>query len=315
MKIENWFNATVTNIIDPLNSGRVQVRVFGYHDFDDIHLRDVDLPWATVLMPVTSANANGVGSSPTGLAVDSWVFGFFRDPDAQDPVIIGVIPGVNGAADRFVIPRDATSYSRGISAASTYNTSGYSTGAPISSPAATSSFGDTAPQVDPATNSAVVRGMIAAARKEINNTNGAKYGAPPTLWCAGFVTWSIKQTGLIPDSDLPKNPNSALAWRDWANTPTGRKYVHLVDDNTLRAGDIVVRHRAEGGHIGIVTVGCNDRRRERHTTIEGNTGSQRPRRVLERSTLAQWKYVLRWKDSETSQSAITQILSPSIFNI
>jgi hypothetical protein len=83
----------------------------------------------------------------------------------------------------------------------------------------------------------------------------------------------------------------------------------------LRAGDIVVRHRAEGGHIGIVTVGCNDRRRERHTTIEGNTGSQRPRRVLERSTLAQWKYVLRWKDSETSQSAITQILSPSIFNI
>jgi hypothetical protein len=313
MKIENWFNATVTNIIDPLNSGRVQVRVFGYHDFDVLHLPDKDLPWATPLMPVTSANANSVGSSPTGLAVGSWVFGFFRDPDAQDPVILGVVPGVNGITN--VVPADATSSSVGISAASTYNTSGYSTGAPISGPAATSSFGDTAPQVDPATNSAVARGMIAAARKEINNTDGEKYGAPSTLWCAGFVTWSIKETGLIPNSDLPKEPNSALGYVRWANTPTGRKYVYLASDNTFRAGDIVVRHRAEGGHIGIITVGCNDRGRERHTTIEGNTGSERPRRVLERSTLAQWKYVLRWKDSTTAQSAITQILSPSIFNI
>jgi len=94
MKIEHWFTAIVENIADPLNAGRVQIRCFDYHEQNNIILPSEKLPWATPLMPITSANLGGIGSSPTGLQVGSWVFGFFRDVDQQDPVIINNIGGI-----------------------------------------------------------------------------------------------------------------------------------------------------------------------------------------------------------------------------
>ena len=95
MTIENWFTAIVVSIADPLNAGRVQIRCYEYHEVDtNSQLKDADLPWAMPIMPLTSANAGGVGTSATGLLVGSWVLGFFRDTDLQDPVIIGTIPSV-----------------------------------------------------------------------------------------------------------------------------------------------------------------------------------------------------------------------------
>lgn len=94
MKIEHWFNGVVENIADPLNAGRVQVRCYEYHEQNNIILPSENLPWATPLMPLTSASLGGVGTSATGLRVGSWVFGFFRDVDLQDPVIINSIGGI-----------------------------------------------------------------------------------------------------------------------------------------------------------------------------------------------------------------------------
>lgn len=83
-----WFIAKIEDTNDPEKLGRVRIRVFNEHD--DPLLDVTDLLWATPIMPVTSACHGQVGRSPTGLLVDSIVFGFFLDGnEKQLPVIWG----------------------------------------------------------------------------------------------------------------------------------------------------------------------------------------------------------------------------------
>ena len=81
-----WFTGEIKEIDDPKKYNRVKVFCHGYYP-DDI---DTDkLPWATVMMPVTSAGTPNVGANHH-LEKGSWVFGFFRDgASAQDPVVMG----------------------------------------------------------------------------------------------------------------------------------------------------------------------------------------------------------------------------------
>lgn len=84
-----WFVGVVADIKDPQQLGRVKVRVFGIHDNTN-DISDDDLPWAQLLMSPTSASLSGVGYSPTGIAPDSYVVGFFADGmEAQFPIIMG----------------------------------------------------------------------------------------------------------------------------------------------------------------------------------------------------------------------------------
>ena len=92
-----WFTGEIKEIDDPKKYNRVKVFCHGYYP-DEI---DTDkLPWATVMMPVTSAGTPNVGANHH-LEKGSWVFGFFRDgPSAQDPVVIGSITtSTDGDAD------------------------------------------------------------------------------------------------------------------------------------------------------------------------------------------------------------------------
>ena len=87
-----WFIGSICDIDDPLNLNRVKVCAYGYYEEEKNGgpSKD-DLPWATVMMPVTSASIKGNGGNHH-LEVDSWVVGFFRDgPSAQDPVVMGSI--------------------------------------------------------------------------------------------------------------------------------------------------------------------------------------------------------------------------------
>jgi len=44
--------------------------------------------------PITSATVSGIGQSPLGAVEGTWVVGFFQDgADAQQPIIIGTLPG------------------------------------------------------------------------------------------------------------------------------------------------------------------------------------------------------------------------------
>lgn len=71
---------------------RYKVRIMGYHTADSTKLKDDDLPWATVMYPVTAgAGSAGVSCSPN-LRQGNFVYGFFLDgEDAQMPIIMGVI--------------------------------------------------------------------------------------------------------------------------------------------------------------------------------------------------------------------------------
>lgn len=71
---------------------RYKVRIMGYHTADLNALSDDELPWATVMYPVT-AGAGGAGASSSAqLRQGNFVFGFFIDgEDAQQPVIMGVL--------------------------------------------------------------------------------------------------------------------------------------------------------------------------------------------------------------------------------
>ena len=90
-----WFVGVVEGRNDPQKVGRVRVRCLGYHTPDKGKLPTADLPWATVMNPITSATVSGVGQTPLGMVEGTWVIGFFMDgPDAQQPCIIGTLPGV-----------------------------------------------------------------------------------------------------------------------------------------------------------------------------------------------------------------------------
>mgnify|MGYP003324141659 CR=1 FL=1 len=86
-----WYTGIIEDIDDPLNLNRVKVRCIGFHSMDKAVLPTDDLPWATVIMPVTSASIKGNGANHH-LEKDSWVVGFFRDgSSAQDPMVMGSV--------------------------------------------------------------------------------------------------------------------------------------------------------------------------------------------------------------------------------
>ena len=91
----NWFVGVVEDRADPEKAGRVRVRCLGYHTANIQKIPTEDLPWASVMMPVTAGANSGIGVSPHFLIEGTWVVGFFRDPAKQEPVIIGAIPGKN----------------------------------------------------------------------------------------------------------------------------------------------------------------------------------------------------------------------------
>ena len=90
-----WFVGVVEDRADPKTLGRLRVRCLGYHTEDLIKLKTSDLPWAHVMNPITSATVSGLGQTPLGAVEGTWVVGFFQDgSDAQQPIVIGTLPGV-----------------------------------------------------------------------------------------------------------------------------------------------------------------------------------------------------------------------------
>jgi len=90
-----WFVGVVEDRQDPKTLGRVRVRCLGYHTEDLVKLPTKDLPWAHPMNPITSATVSGIGQTPLGVVEGTWVVGFFTDgPTAQQPIIMGTLPGV-----------------------------------------------------------------------------------------------------------------------------------------------------------------------------------------------------------------------------
>lgn len=75
---------------DPSRRGDVKVRIYNKTN-DEQEIKDEDLPWATVVQPVTSAGTSKIGVSPSGLKVGSRVLITYLPDDLarQYPIVLG----------------------------------------------------------------------------------------------------------------------------------------------------------------------------------------------------------------------------------
>ena len=89
-----WFLGKVVDVEnDPLQIGRVRVKIFGVYDGVE---KDEDLPWAQIVVP-TITGVHSYGDNPVGqylgLLVGTHVFGMFLDgKDSQLPLVLGSLP-------------------------------------------------------------------------------------------------------------------------------------------------------------------------------------------------------------------------------
>lgn len=84
-----WAVGVVEDRNDPLFLGRCKVRYFGWHIEDKDLMPTKYLPWSYALTDLDS------GRNVVGPKEGDWVVGFFRDGIvAQEPVMIGVVPGI-----------------------------------------------------------------------------------------------------------------------------------------------------------------------------------------------------------------------------
>ncbi len=89
-----YFVGVVEDRRDPKMLGRVKVRCYGIHPDGKENVSTEQLPWATPIMPYTSASVSGVGTSPTGPVEGTWVFGFFMDgAEFRQPMVLGTLVG------------------------------------------------------------------------------------------------------------------------------------------------------------------------------------------------------------------------------
>ena len=89
------FVGVVEDRFDPEKLGRLRVRVLGVHTSNKNKIATADLPWASCVLPTTSAGISGLGQSPSFIVEGAWVWGYFRDGNGlmQEMVIVGTLPG------------------------------------------------------------------------------------------------------------------------------------------------------------------------------------------------------------------------------
>ena len=118
-----WFIGVVKNINDPLELGRVQVKIFGIHEGTKEDIPDADLPYAQVVMPITEGGVKGLGNT-VGLQVNARVFGIFLDgKNSQDPLVLGSLPKIEEESDGAIKDVTTSQLARGTNTLSKANDS------------------------------------------------------------------------------------------------------------------------------------------------------------------------------------------------
>ena len=95
-----WVGQIETTASDTLGKGgwRYKVAIVGEHPKDKELVQTKQLPWATVIMPVTAPFIPGnIGGASAQLIPGCWVIGFYLDNDKTKPIIMGSIGQVPGA--------------------------------------------------------------------------------------------------------------------------------------------------------------------------------------------------------------------------
>lgn len=90
----SWFVGVVEDRMDPLEQGRVRVRVWGLHPYEKTQgpvkgIKTEDLPWMSVLQPTSSASVSGIQQAITGMVPGTHVYGHFLDKWKLNGLVLG----------------------------------------------------------------------------------------------------------------------------------------------------------------------------------------------------------------------------------
>jgi hypothetical protein len=92
-----WWVGVVQSIDDPLEQGRVRVRIFGVHSASEDDIPNSARPWAQVVAPITHGGTSGINGTPVGIKPYAQAFGIFLDgKHSQLPLVLGSIPKIDG---------------------------------------------------------------------------------------------------------------------------------------------------------------------------------------------------------------------------
>ena len=97
-----WWMGQVETEDGVKNSNRYKVRIVGQHVKSCTAVPVSDLPWAVVMLPVTSPSSEGNSNySPAKLQKGDWVVGFFMDgATGQQPIIMGSLQKVTNSTNK-----------------------------------------------------------------------------------------------------------------------------------------------------------------------------------------------------------------------
>lgn len=268
-----YWRGVVEDVMDPLEQGRVRVRIFGVHNEDKSLVPTDALPWAEISMPLTSASISGVGSAPVGLVEGSRVSGIFKDDGMQEPLIWFSHPGraaVNinssfGFNDpNGVYPKtdenaghDVHYLARGINSKAASTAAGFAIANSGAATVESATVDEFAPKPDPNPELAKDAPWMTFANGErgVNEKDNAsrvreyhKVGngvahSEDVAWCAGYVGWCLVQAGY-------KSSRSAMA-RSYSN------YGKAIDGK-IPYGAIVVLRGTRGPSSGHVCFALED---------------------------------------------------------
>ena len=78
---------------------RYKVRILGYHPYNNVELKDEELPWATIISPPGHGTGSAGISKTIRFQQGDTVIGFFLDGDnAQIPMILGAFGNSSSVA-------------------------------------------------------------------------------------------------------------------------------------------------------------------------------------------------------------------------
>ena len=194
------FVGVVEDRNDPLNVGRVRVRVAGVHYHDKVTLPTGALPWAMVSQPIT----NGTGTVSPGPTEGTTVLVIFEDfPECQYPIVFGILPG---------IPQSPNLVVGSFEPLPVWKDDITPQGRPIPTTAAEAdgnSGGGPAPASQPTLSSIAAKGNDATPKSATEVVSTIVNPASSTLGATGSMLGDINQAGST--FNIAKNQAEALA--------------------------------------------------------------------------------------------------------